>query len=310
MIGVLGVDGGQSAIRLGHSLGHRIVEIDGVSRQEGDIVAAVANAVADGWRRLDSPSVDRAVLGLTTAPVDTSALDRLCALVAGVTRAPEVWLADDSVTSHFGALSGRPGVSLVVGTGIACLALGADGSVRTIGGHGYLLGDEGGGYWIGRRGLGAALRATEGRGPETQLITLAEQRFGALADVHVRVHDADRPVDAIARFAPDVLEAAAATDATASDIVDEAARELLSVARAGAAWVGGDHVELALGGRLLGPGSELRRRLDAALASALPVARPRDADASALDGAIALGQLADPGRYASLVHVWRAGAQP
>ncbi len=308
MIGVLGVDGGQSSIRLRHSLSDHEVASEGVGHQEGDTIAMVAEAVAKGWERLGSPAVDRVVLGLTTAPVDTSRSDRLCRLVSEATAAREVWLADDAVTSHVGALSGHPGVCLVAGTGVACLALPADGTPRIVGGHGYLLGDEGGGFWIGRRGLGAVLREVDRMGPATVLTERAEARFGRLDDLHVRLHEGDRPVDSIARFAPDVVEAAG-DDVVASGIVDEAARELLLLAAAGASWASmSGAVPVAIGGRLLASGTELRRRLDTLLrTSELPL-EPRDPDASPLEGAIALGRSTDPGRYAPLVHVWRAGA--
>ena len=69
---VLAVDGGQSAIRLRHSDGGGTVEVDGVSRLEGDTIAAVADAVAEGWRRGGFDLVDRVVLGLTTAPADAA----------------------------------------------------------------------------------------------------------------------------------------------------------------------------------------------------------------------------------------------
>src|SRR5689334_18804531 len=156
---VLGVDGGQSAIRLRHADTGRVIEVDGVSRLEGDTVDAVVRAVADGWARLGAPVTDRVVLGLTTAPTDTPSRDRLCAGVARATDASEVWLADDAVTTHAGALSGSWGVSVTVGTGVACLAVPRAGDPCIIGGHGYLLGDEGGGFWIGREGLRAVLRA-------------------------------------------------------------------------------------------------------------------------------------------------------
>ena len=58
------------------------------------------------------------------------------------------------MTSHAGALSLGWGVSLVAGTGVACLAVPAEGEPRIVGGHGYLLGDEGGAFWIGREGSG------------------------------------------------------------------------------------------------------------------------------------------------------------
>jgi glucosamine kinase len=304
--GVLGVDGGQSGIRLRHSLDDRVVEVEGVSRLEGDTISAVADAVAEGWRRGTFHPADRVVLGLTTAPVDAAGCDRLCRLVGSVTGAPQVWLADDAVTSHAGALSLGWGVSVVAGTGVACLAVPDHGPPKIIGGHGYLLGDEGGGFWIGRQGLRAALRSADGRGPHTTLTGAAERRFGELGDLHVRLHAGDRPVNTIAQFAPDVLEAAAAGDAAANDIIDEAARELLLVARTGAAWAGGSAVTvpLALGGRLLQPGTMLRRRLLDLLTRARLSVAPRSADASALDGAIQLGLAGDPHAYAGLVHTW------
>ena len=310
MMHVLGVDGGQSGIRLRHSSGDRVFEVAGVSRLEGDTVAMVAEAIATGWLEADFDPAQRAVLGLTTAPTDPAACDRLCGLVGSATGASEVWLADDAVTSHAGALSLGWGVSVVAGTGVACLAVPRDGEPRIVGGHGFLLGDEGGAFWIGRQGVRAVLRAHDGRGAATSLTRVAERRFGGLAHLHVRLHDEDRPVDTIARFAPDVMAEAGAGDAVAESILDEATHELLLLAQAGARWAGhaDETVPIALGGRLLEPGGELRRRVDDLLTrERLPVAI-RSADAPALEGAINLGLAADPGLYGSLVHTWAAGA--
>ena len=158
MTGVLGVDGGQSSIRLRHSSGERVVEVAGVSHQEGDTIELVAAAIAGGWRDGGFDPVDLVVLGLTTAPLDPGDSDRLCRLVGAATGAAEVWLADDAVTAHAGALSMGWGISLSAGTGVACLARPANRPPRLIGGHGFLLGDEGGAFWIGREGLRAVLR--------------------------------------------------------------------------------------------------------------------------------------------------------
>ena len=309
---VLGVDGGQSGIRLRHSAKERVVEVEGVSRGEGDVVAAVADAVAHGWREGGFGPVDRVVLGLTTAPADPDDADRLASMVGAATGAPEVWLADDAVTSHAGALSMDPGVSVIAGTGVACLALPRAGEPRIIGGHGFLLGDEGGGFWIGSRGLNAVLRAADGRGGPTALTAAAVVRLGPLTDLHIRLHDADRPVDAIARFAPDVLGAGGAGDPVAADIADRAAQELVLLIAAGIAHVHGPHsdttedVPVALGGRLLAPGAPLRLLLDAALGRArLPVIA-RTADGSALDGALLIGRSGELS-YAPLLHRWPRG---
>ncbi|HEX5013299.1 MAG TPA: BadF/BadG/BcrA/BcrD ATPase family protein [Candidatus Limnocylindrales bacterium] len=300
---VLAIDGGQSAVRARHSESTAAVSVDGVSRAPATD-RRIAVAVLAAWQALGSPDADRIVLGLTTAPGDAADALRLAADVATAIGSPEVWLCDDSVTSHAGALSLGAGVSLVAGTGVACLVVPDVGRPQVVGGHGYLLGDEGGGFWIGREGLRAALRAREGRGPQTALTSLAEARFGDLAAVPARLHDDDRAVNAIAHFATDILDAAA-TDALAAAIVDAAATELHGVLAAAVRLAGdGGSVAVALGGRLLVEPTPLRAALDERLAGE-PTLLPRTADASPLDGAMLLGRQADPGRYAPLVHVWR-----
>ena len=214
------------------------------------------------------------------------------------------------MTSHAGALSLGWGVSVVAGTGVACLTVPVDGEPRIVGGHGYLIGDEGGAFWIGREGIRAALRATDGRGASTTLTALAADRFGGLDGLHVRLHDDPRPVDAIARFAADVL-AVAETDRVAEAIVHEAATELHTLATAAArvARPADDDaapVPVALGGRLLVEPTSLRRALDACLAGDATL-QPRTADHAPLDGAMLLGRQPTPGRYASLVHTWQSG---
>jgi len=302
---LLAVDGGQSAIRVRHSSLDHAVDVEGVSRLEGDTAGSVADAIVRGWRDAGAVATDRVVMGLTTAPTDGETRQRLCAMVAGQIEAPEVWLADDAVTGHAGALSLGPGISVIVGTGVACLAMSADRPARLIGGHGYLIGDEGGGFWIGSAGVRAVTQAMDGRGPATALVELADAHFGGLASLGDRLHSSARPVDTVARFAPRVLEAGAAGDAVAAAITDAAVDELVTLVQAA-----GRHaaradatVPLALGGRLLADGP-LRERLDRALARDLPDIVARSADGSPLDGALLLGGSDEPGRYRDLVYVW------
>lgn len=304
---VLAVDGGQSAIRVRHSGAGVAVEVEGVSRLEGDTGSSVADAVVDGWRTLGSPVTERAVLGLTTAPTDEPSRRRLCEEMAARVDVPEVWLADDAVTGHAGALSLDRGISVIAGTGVACLVASRDREVRIIGGHGYLIGDEGGAFWVGREGIRAVLRARDGRGPSTRLTAPAARHFEGLEHLGDRLHSSERPVNAIARFAPDVLECASNGDEVASSIADAAASELLALVRAAAACLTPEEEPLpvALGGGLLGAGI-LRDRLERAITRELPATAVRAADGSPLDGAMLLGQDDDPGRYQDLVYAWGA----
>lgn len=306
---VLAIDGGQSAIRVRHSDAPDMVQLEGVSRLEGDTLGAVAAAVLEGWRRAGAPATDRAVLGLTTAPTDGPSQRRLCETIAGSVGAAEVWLADDAVTSHAGALSTGWGVSIIVGTGVACLAAPREGRPAIVGGHGYLVGDEGGGFWIGSAGLRAALKAVDGRGPATDLVASAGQHFDGLIDLGDRLHDSRRPVDTLARFAPHVLAAAEAGDAVASAITDSAADELVTLAGAAARHLAAhdEPMPLALGGRLMRC-APLRARVELRLTVDAPAVHTRRADASPLEGALMLGAADDPGRYRELVYVWRGAA--
>ena len=54
----------------------------------------------------------------------------------------------------------------------------AQGEAARSGGWGYVLGDEGSGYWIGRSALRAVLREADERGPKTALTPLLLEHFG------------------------------------------------------------------------------------------------------------------------------------
>jgi N-acetylglucosamine kinase-like BadF-type ATPase len=155
----------------------------------------------------------------------------------------------------------------------------------------------------------AALRASEGRAESTALGELATRRYGPLRTAPVRLHDDARQVDAIARFAPDVLDAAT-RDVVAARIVRDAAVELHGVIGAAVRIASpggtGRPVPVGLGGRLLVERTRLREELDARLAADRSIVA-RTADASPLDGAMLLAGQPTPGRFGHLVHTWRPG---
>src|SRR5262249_7281093 len=64
-----------------------------------------------------------------------------------------------------GGLAGQPGVVLIGGTGSVAYGRNAAGCAARAGGWGYLAGDEGSAYWIGRESLTAVALALDGRGP-------------------------------------------------------------------------------------------------------------------------------------------------
>ncbi len=134
----------------------------------------------------------------------------------------EVSVASDSVTAHAGALAGRPGSVLAVGTGVVALAV-DDGGARTqLDGWGPWLGDDGGGAWIGRVALRAVLRHREGRGPATLLSASAERRYGDLGSLPATLAAQGHLARTTAALVPDVLAAARAGDVVADDVLERA----------------------------------------------------------------------------------------
>lgn len=171
-----------------------------------------------------------------------------------------VVLADDAVTGYLNGCGPSPGVVLSVGTGVVGLATGRD--VARVNGWGHLVGDEGGGYWIGRAGLAAALHAFDGRGPHTELLAAAVAKFGPAGSIGVTLQRDPSRVQAIADFARDVL-LAADSDSTAADILVAAARHLARAAHAATTRARLDitRVTVSWNGALLSSSQVLREAL-------------------------------------------------
>ena len=72
----------------------------------------------------------------------------------------------------------EPGVVIVAGTGSIAYGRNARGEAARAGGWGYVLGDEGSGYWIGRLALRAVVRQADGRGAATALTPRMLAHFG------------------------------------------------------------------------------------------------------------------------------------
>ncbi|MFF4054544.1 N-acetylglucosamine kinase [Streptomyces sp. NPDC001668] len=194
-----------------------------------------------------------------------------------------VALAADAVTAYAGALGPRPGAVVAAGTGL--IAIGTDlKSWRRADGWGHLLGDCGGGAWIGRAGLEAALRAHDGRpGGSAALLALAEESFGPVRELPARLYPrTDRPA-VLASFAPHVA-ACAGRDPVAEGILREAARHMADSAAAVCPAEGETHV--CLTGGLFKMDAALLVPLQEELARRLPHARRVPAAGGPLEGSV------------------------
>jgi len=156
-----------------------------------------------------------------------------------------VVVASDATVAWLGAFLGGPGIVVIAGTGSVAVG-GPQTATARAGGHGFLIGDEGGGYWIGRQALRAALAGTEGTGPPTRLAEAIPAATGcALDELVVRVHREPRDRAILASLAPVVARCASGEGRSSGadrhggaaltgsrDAGDPVAREILRAAAA------------------------------------------------------------------------------
>jgi len=119
------------------------------------------------------------------------------------------------------------GVAVLCGTGAMVYGEDSRGQVARADGWGYLLGDDGSGYAIGRAALRAVARAADGRGPQTAL-TEAILEHWSLAqpqDLIGHVYKSAQRAD-IAALAALTQAVALQGDAVAGAILQDAGREL------------------------------------------------------------------------------------
>lgn len=88
------------------------------------------------------------------AAVYASLLQELCPRA-------KVCVTTDAIASYLGAIGPEPGILLIAGTGSIALARNDRGEFVRAGGWGYLFGDEGGGFWIGKEAIRECLAEPE-----------------------------------------------------------------------------------------------------------------------------------------------------
>lgn len=140
-----------------------------------------------------------------------------------------VLLVHDGVIAHAGALGGDPGVVVIAGTGSVAVAIDEERRARTLGGWGYLLGDEGSAFWIARTAMQAAIRHAPCAG-EKQLLEYFQR--GSLREIARSVYVDEITRAQFASFAQTAIGLAQEKEGCACcyDPPFQAARELAKLA--------------------------------------------------------------------------------
>jgi N-acetylglucosamine kinase-like BadF-type ATPase len=242
-------------------------------------------------------AADVAALGLGIAggarPQDQEVIRGMLSRIA---RFPCVLITHDAETALVGAIGRRYGVALIAGTGAIAYGVNARGESRRADGWGYLLGDEGSAYWIGREALRAAARAHDERGPATDLAERLLSHLG-LADASrlIRLVYAEGfGVPQVAALAPLVEHAALDGDFVAQAILRQAGWHLGSTLRAVILGLrmGEQTLDVALMGGVLRVQGMVRATVVSSLGEVAPRARAIEPRHDAAWGAALLARQA------------------
>ncbi|HEX9622968.1 MAG TPA: BadF/BadG/BcrA/BcrD ATPase family protein [Streptosporangiaceae bacterium] len=190
--------------------------IDGLAGIATQLVACVANVdLPEDERQLERMLAEQGWTQSTVVANDTYAVLR-----AGLDDVPAEG-AD------------RPwGVAVTCGAGINCVGVAQDGRTAGYLALGSITGDWGGGYGLGVAAQWHAIRAQDGRGPDTELARAVPAHFGLATptDVAVALHKGQVEFDQLGDLAPLVFEASDAGDQVARKIVLKLAKEIAAMA--------------------------------------------------------------------------------
>ena len=186
------------------------------------------------------------------------------------------------------------GVGVTCGAGINCVGVAEDGRVFRYLALGSITGDWGGGYGLGRAALWWAIRAEDGRGPETTLRDTVPAHFGlpTVADVAIAIHQGKLTVDDTRGLAPVLLAAASGGDQVARNLVRQQATEVCAMALTAMRKLGltGLKTPVVLGGGLLTARDPLlTASVVDGIAAEAPKAEVTIVDVPPIAGAVLLG---------------------
>ncbi|WP_285728017.1 N-acetylglucosamine kinase [Psychromicrobium xiongbiense] len=255
----------------------------GIEKASASQLEAASQAIqASGQEKAEISTVTIAMAGGATVSVNKTLQQQFSHRNLG----QNMVIESDLLATFFSGNHHRSGYAMVAGTGAVCARIVDYRIHQVVDGLGWLLGDEGSGFWIGQHVARAALASMDGRGAPTSLAELLLDKVAITAPV-ARIEGRPgqlqalitalyrlRPID-LATLAPLAFQAAAEGDDVARQILAEAGAAL--VHSLGALEGPSDRKgpgagdTLVLGGSILGLGSPVATAVEQAVAGATVV---------------------------------------
>lgn len=139
----------------------------------------------------------------------------------------QAYVLSDIEMAFYSACTSGVGIMLSVGTGSICFGIDKNGNKMRTGGWGYLLGDEGSGYYIGKTALNEVQKMYD-RGEKKEIYkeVLNFYKLKDINDIIPEIYKSPNPVKKIADFAPNVISLSEKGDMTAKKIIEFAVNEI------------------------------------------------------------------------------------
>lgn len=231
---VVGIDAGASKTHLlaegpddsdrielhGEGANPQRIGLDGAA----DVLAGLVREALQPLRSVETIAVSAGVAGAGRDDEQRALTERLHAALDRAASTVQVQIVHDGMIALDAAFGAESGLVVIAGTGSVVLGRTTDGSLVRAGGWGYLLGDVGSGYAVGRAGLRAVAEAFDG-GPPTVLSEQIREHLGIEGREDLIQHVYQEEVS-IPDMAPLVITAAAEGDDVASRILARQASEL------------------------------------------------------------------------------------
>jgi N-acetylglucosamine kinase-like BadF-type ATPase len=198
-------------------------------------------------------------------------------------------VVSDAQIALEGAFPNKAGCILIAGTGSIIYGKDEKGNIYRAGGFGRLIGDEGSGFSIGRKGLQAAAKYFDGRGDETLIAKLIEEKYSIKTadELITKIYKENFDIASVAQV---VLTAAENGDNTALKILNEESEELIQHIKTIMKQMNVDMLSISFTGSLISNKNIYSDMLRDKINTFLPTVKIVKPEHSPIEGAILLAK--------------------
>lgn len=259
----LGIDAGASATKWALADSNSILStgkcdpLDGhvYSEESSRRFSAVLREIQDAIQVKKVVQIVAGITGLGNDPLKAGLIEKNFSLYfpkAKLRLLPDINLA------YLANYESEAGIFLYAGTGTVAITQLSNGNFRKVGGWGYLLGDEGGGYWIGREAIRTVLSEIDTRAVHSDFSAKILNAMNCYDWNDIREYVYGRNRSEVAKLARDVSQLANTGDVLAQSIVSQASFELIKLV---STLDEGAKSKVVFGGGLALDGSYLHKQL-------------------------------------------------